>query len=84
MLSHHYTRMLSHHRLALLEDLGGVALLEEVCHWGWRFGVSKAEARFRGSLFLLPVNLGVELYLSYLSCAMFACELSCSSQMTMG
>jgi hypothetical protein len=38
-----------------------VALLEEVCHWGWALGVSNAQARPSVILFLLPAYLDVEL-----------------------
>lgn len=40
-----------------LKGLEGLALLEEVCH----FGVSKAQAKLTGFLFLLPVDPDVEL-----------------------
>jgi len=43
-----------------LKGLGGVALLEEVCHYRWTLRFSKAQARLSGSLFLLP-ELDVEL-----------------------
>ena len=38
-----------------------IALLEEVCHWGVGFGVSKAEAGTRVSPFLLFLDSDVEL-----------------------
>lgn len=38
----------------------GVALLEEVFHWGEGFGVSKAQARLSIALFR-PMDLDVEL-----------------------
>ena len=60
--------MLGHQGVALLDrDLEvwpvgvGVALLEEVCHWGWALGVSNAQVRPSVSLFLLPVFLYAEL-----------------------
>jgi len=40
--------------------LEGVALLEEVCHWGVGFGVSNAQAQPSVSLFLLPADADVE------------------------
>lgn len=45
-------------RVALV---GGVVLWEEVCHWGVNFEVSNAQTRPCVSLFLLPVDLDVEL-----------------------
>ena len=46
--------------MALLESM---ALLEEVCHWGWAEEVDVSDAQSRPSItpFLLPAALEVEL-----------------------
>ena len=41
--------------------------MEEVCHWGVAFEVSKAQAGLSGSLSLLPVDPDVELSASSLA-----------------
>lgn len=53
----------------------GVALLEEVYHWGWvGFEVSDSQARPNGSLlFLLPTNLDVELSAPFLAPCLSVC-----------
>ena len=43
------------------EGLGGVALLEEVCHWEWALRFQKAHSNPRVSLFLLPAGPDLEL-----------------------
>ena len=54
--------------------LGGVALLEEVCHWGAGFEVSEAQARPSIILFLLPVDQDVELSAPSLAPCLPACH----------
>lgn len=41
--------------------LGGVTLLDVVCHWGVGSEVSKAQAKFRVTFFLLPEDRDEEL-----------------------
>lgn len=43
--------------------LGGVPLLEEVCHWGFKFEVSDAQARSNVAhcLFLLSADADIKL-----------------------
>ena len=52
--------------------LGGVALLELVCHWGWALRSLKAQAGPTVSLSLLSVDPDVKL-----SSIMSACTSSC-------
>ena len=50
--------MFGHQGVALLE---GVALFEEVCHWGWVFMFQMLKLVPSVSPFLLPANPDVEL-----------------------
>lgn len=43
--------------LPTLHRLGGVALLEEACHWGVNFGVSHAQARLSISFCFLLIRM---------------------------
>ena len=45
--------------------LGGMALLEEVCHWGQESEVSHAQARHSGCFLLLSVDPAVECSAAY-------------------
>ena len=49
--------MFAHQEEALL---GGVALLEKVCHWWVNYEVSEGQAGLVHCFFLLPANLDVE------------------------
>ena len=53
----------------------GVVLMEEVCHWGVGFGVAETKARPSElhNVFLLPLDLDIEL-----SVAMSTCVQPCS------
>jgi hypothetical protein len=51
----------------------GVALLKEVCHWGWALRIQGPESGLVAlSLFLLPVDLDIELLATYFFITMSA------------
>lgn len=55
------------------EGLGGVALLDDVCHWGWALGFQKLKLGPVALSFLLPGNLGLELSATSAALCLYLC-----------
>lgn len=64
---------MAHRNWHYLKGLGGVALLEEECHWGLGLKVSGAQARPRVAIFLLPADLETELSVASPASRLSAC-----------